>query len=420
MKPYFILILMCLALQAVEAKPLNINVKAESAILINADSGAILYEKKSHAPQYPASLTKIATALYTLKNQGAHLNKKVLAEHDAIATVSEEEMKRTNYSMPAYWLIPGASHIGIKKGEELSLKDLLYGMMVASGGDASNVIAQYMGGTIPVFMEELNRYLKEIGCMETSFKNPHGLHHPAHKTTAWDMARMTQEAMKDPAFCEIVKTVTYTRPDTNKQKATTLLQTNKLLRKGKYFYPKAIGVKTGFTTPAQNCVVAAAKEGDRRLIAVLMKSDERDAMFADAIKLFNAAFAEKKQQKILIKEGPMKASLMLKGAQKAVPSYVKEDVVLEYYPSEEVTVKCTLHWEDIALPVVQDQLVGMLSFKDAEGKEIKQEPLFAAESVDYSLWQRMMNVLQGSAFWKYLAGGAAFLVFLLLLLKIAV
>lgn len=388
---------------------MNIDIHADSVILMNAETGAVLYEKNGRKEQYPASLTKIATAIYTLNLRGNKLDKVLVAEHEAVASVSEEEMKRSNYTLPSYWLTRGTSHIGIKKGEELTLKDLLYGMMVASGGDASNMIALYMGGTIPVFMDELNDYLKEIGCQGTYLKNPHGLHHPNHVTTAYDMAILTKEALKHPTFREIVQTVRYQRPETNKQKPTTLIQTNRLLRKGKFYYSKAIGVKTGYTSLAKNNLVAVAQDGGRTLIAVLMHCDDREKMFLDAKRLFNEAFKEKKQSRKVFAAGQQKMKLCIKGASKNIQTYLKDDVVFQYYPSEEPTLKCLLKWDDLCLPVEKDQKVGMLVFENEKGEMLHLEPLFAADEVNYHLFHRIRQQISGRKILKFFGACLAIL-----------
>lgn len=388
---------------------LELDVHADSVILMNADTGVVLYEKNAKKELYPASLTKIATAIYTLNLRGNKLDKVLVAEHEAIASVTDEEMKRSNYTLPAYWLTRGVSHIGIKKGEELSLKDLLYGMMVASAGDASNVIAQYMGGTIPVFMDELNTYLQDIGCTSTYFKNPHGLHHPDHISTAYDMAVLTREAMKHPAFLDIVQTVRYQRPETNKQKPTTLIQTNRLLRKGKYYYSKAIGVKTGYTTPAKNNIVAAAKDGDRTLIAVLMNCDDREKMFLDAKRLFQEAFKEKPQSRKVFAAGPQKMKLSVKKASGSVQTYLKNDVVFKYYPSEEPQIKCLLKWDELCLPIEKDQKVGVLAFENEKGEVLHLEPLFAKEDVGYHFFLRLKDKISGRKILKFFGACLAIL-----------
>ncbi len=123
--------------------------------------------------------------------------------------------------------------MGLKKGEVMSLRHLLYGAMLVSANDAANVIAKYVGGSVSEFMDELNGYLHSLGAEDTHFMNPHGLFHPEHQTTASDMALIASEAMRDPMFRKIVSTVHHTRPKTNKQEPTTMLQSNKLLKKGK-------------------------------------------------------------------------------------------------------------------------------------------------------------------------------------------
>lgn len=394
---YLFILLLTFYSSMLQAEPLPLSVNAEAAILMNADTGAILYEKNAHALYYPASITKIATAIYALQKKGDTLDTKIVAEQDAIGSVTEEVKRRSNYSTPSYVLVSGGSHIGIKKGEVLTLRDLLYGMMVASGNDASNVIALHVGGSIPQFMQELNVYLNQIGCLSTTFQNPHGLHHPKHQTTAYDMAILTKEALKNPQFREIVSTVRYTRPKTNKQEASTLVQSNRLLRSGKSYYPKAIGVKTGHLAIAGNTFVGAAKDGDRTLIAVLLKVEDRKDMFTDAIKMFETAFNQPKIQRTLLKSGPQKFTMQIPGAKQPLTTYLNENVTLEYYPAEEVKVKCMLSWNNnLRLPVLKDQPVGELAFQYDNGKLWRTVPLYSQEAVEPTWWHSTKNLFSGS------------------------
>jgi D-alanyl-D-alanine carboxypeptidase (penicillin-binding protein 5/6) len=262
--------------------------------------------------------------------------------------------------------------------------------MIASGGDAANVIAQNLGGTVPKFMEGLNGYLASIGCKDTYFMNPHGLHHPKHITTARDLGHMTREAMMNPTFRKIVKTTNHPRPKTNKQEATTLVQTNRLLKKGKFFYSKAIGVKTGFTTPAQSCLVAAAKHDDRTLIAVVLKNPERDVMFTEVKGMFEKAFQESKVLKILIREGPQKHTLKLKGANDVVKTYVEEAATISYYPSEEPKLKSYLTWDDLELPIKKGSRVGEIALKDEQGHVVKRTILYSQDDVTKTFMAKML------------------------------
>lgn len=366
------------------AAQLSIDVQAHSAILINAETGAILYEKNAYEPLHPASITKIATALYALTVAENRLDTLIEADHDAIASLSQEAKRQANYTMPAWWLEPGGTHIGIKKGEQLTLRDLLYGTMLASANDAANVVAKYVGGTIPQFITELNTFMRSLGMKQTVFVNPHGLHHPNHKTTAYDMSLLAQAALKNPTFCTIVATTRYTRPKTNKQEPSVLIQGNELVRTGKrFYYPKAIGIKTGYISSAQNTLVAAAREKDRTLVAVLLKNKERPKMFSDAVKMFEMAFNQPKVRRQLIVAGPQPYEFKIAGARRVITTYASRDLSIEYYPAEEPQLRCFLLWNELALPVAQDQPVGELRFFDGE-KLAYSEQLFARETLTAS------------------------------------
>ncbi|MGK5595235.1 MAG: D-alanyl-D-alanine carboxypeptidase family protein [Parachlamydiaceae bacterium] len=371
------------------AEPLVVSVKAQSAILINAQTKAILYEKNARSKQFPASITKVATAAYALRLKTNHLDALVRAEQESVVSISEDAKRRANYTHPPHWIEIGSSHIGIKKGEQLSFRDLLYGMLIATANDASNVIAQYSAGSIPKFMEGLNQYIQQLGCKDTFFLNPHGLHHPRHQTTAYDMAIITIEALKNPVIREIVKTVRYTRPKTNKQEATVMLQTNRLLRSGDFYYRKAIGVKTGKTTQANNTFIAAAQGEDRTLIAVLLNVKDRDDIFKDAIRLFDAAFNQTKVERNLVRAGRQKYTLQLDGANKPIKTYSTESAAVTYYPAEEPKIKAYLRWEKRELPVKKGERVGELILSDDLGTEIKSLALYSEENVYGSLLYRM-------------------------------
>ncbi len=360
---------------------LALNVSAESALLMNADTGAILYQKKPRLKLYPASITKIATCLYVLKTKGDCLDEEWVADQECVGSVTEEAKQRSKYKLPSHWLVTDSSHIGIKRGEKMKVSDLLNGMMVASGDDASNVLARGVGGTIPEFMTRLNGYLVEIGCKDTNFNNPHGLHHPEHVTTAYDMAVIAKEALKDERFRKIVATVRCARPKTNMQEASTLLQTNKLLRKGELYYPKAIGVKTGWHSKAGNTFVAAAEDGERTLIAVLMNVKERRDLFLEAIKLFDAAFKQPKIQKVLVSKGPQKFEFKPKGSDQVVKTYAEKDFSLAFYPAEEPKIRAYVTWNALQPPIKRGEAVGALIFKDDQEKQIGEIILLAQEDL---------------------------------------
>lgn len=377
------------------AEPLALSVKAEAAILMNAESGAILYAKNPHDLHYPASITKIATALYVLEQAGGSLDEQIEVDADCIGVVTEEAIRRSRYTLPPYLLIPDASNIGLKKGEKLSLRDLLYGMMLSSGDDAANVLAKHVGGTIEAFMERLNLYIQGLGLAGTRFVNPHGLHHPDQKTTAYEMAMLTRAALKNPDFLKIASTVRHPRPKTAKQAASTFLQTNRLLRPGPYFYDKAIGVKTGYYSLAGSTFVAAAVQGERTLIAVLLKVKDRKDIFLDAKMMFEAAFSQPKVRRLYFKGGPQEFSLELPGAQGAMTTEAREDLYVEYYPAEEPKVRCLLCWlPGLALPIEKGQHVGDILLRDDEGSDMKRMPLYAAAAVLPTFYHQWLSFQQ--------------------------
>jgi len=369
---------------------LQLSVEAESAILMNAQTGKVLFEKNGYTKIYPASTTKIGTLLFALHQAQGELDRVFVAEQEAVASITPQAKKQSNYRSPAYWLESDGTHMGIKKGEKLPLCDLFNGMMLVSANDAANVIAMGFGGSIPKYVEELNAYLKSIGCQQTHFMNPHGLHHPDHQTTAYDLALMTKKGLEDPLFRKIVSTVRCTCPQSNLEEERTFVQFNLLLRQGMHHYPHAIGVKTGTTQAAGKNLVAAANVGGRELIAVAMGyRGQRSELYTDAIKMFEAGFNEPKMKRLLLPEGEQNISVKVKGAKGKVQTYLAEDLFYEFFPSEEVSVKVMASWQIPPLPFVRGTPIGKLRIVDQEGNIIKETALLAWQDVNPTIWHRL-------------------------------
>ena len=396
------------------AEPLKFEIKGEAAIMMNAETGAILFDYQSHTLQYPASVTKVATALYALKLTSQDVDMLITAEQESLGTITQEAKCKSNYKFPPYWLEPDGMHIGIKKGEILSLRALLGGMLIPSGNDAANVIAQALGPTIPTFMMGMNAYLKELGCQKTFFRNPHGLHDPQHQTTAYDLAVITREPLKYPIFCEIVLQSRFLRPKTNKQSAVTLLQTNRLLRPGKFLYSKAIGIKTGWHGRARKTFIAAARSDGRTLIVVLLGYKNSNTVFEDAIQLFEMAFNQPKVQRLFLKPGVQTFTLDLPKANGPLRTYLREPLSLEYYLAEDPQAKCLLYWQASSLPIVKDQQVGELHLIAANGEILKRAPLLALEKVKLA-WPHNWFAHLVSPHWLFIAMGACLFIIVLFL-----
>lgn len=231
------------------------NVFSESAILMDASSGLILYGKNIHKKHYPASITKIMTTLLAIENSS--LNEIVTFSKNAIFGIERN-----------------SSHIGIDVDEELTMEQSLYGIMLESANEVSYGVAEHISGDLSSFANLMNKKAKELGCKNTNFVNANGLHDDNHYTTSYDMALIAKAAINNKAFRKITGTISYTIPPTNIQEETRYLNNHhKMLKHTKYHYDGCIGGKTGYTTKSKNTLVTFAKRGDLELICVIMHSD---------------------------------------------------------------------------------------------------------------------------------------------------
>lgn len=375
---------------------LDVEVESEVALLINVDQQKVLYEKNADQIILPASTTKIATALYALKEVGEDLDVVITADQDCIGSITPDMQRTMNYNHPPYWQVIGGTHMEIHRGDQLSLEELLYGMLLVSANDASNVIAKYVSGGILHFMSELNDYLEELGCQQTRFKNPHGLHYPGHKTTARDLSIIASEALKYPMFRKVVKT----------QKRGSLKNSNLLIQEGSsYYYPHAIGLKTGFHSAGENCLVAAAEIDGRTLLLVLAKCSDKLERFVDAKKLFEAAFSETLVEEQYLEEGIQQFKYKLDQIKKPLKTYLEEPVTLSYYPSEKPKVKGTIHWHPPAFPIQKGDSVADLQLKDESGRLLKEVSLLS--------YHKIKAPSTGKAWKLFLVIGAVFIIILI-------
>ncbi len=370
-----ILFLLCISTPLL-AKPLEMDIHSPSAILMNADTGAILFEKHAHLPLSPASTTKIGVVLYILE-QGIDSNR--------VMTVSRESLKAKpttgKGSIAPWWHEPEGTMMGLKLGEMLSLESLLHGLMLVSGNDAANVIAENIGGSIPLFVEKVNEYLAKIGCKNTQFRNPHGLTDPEHWTTAYDLAVMTSRALKLPKFRKLVSTLTYNQPETNKQRPREIKLTNPMLKpKSRHYYSKAIGGKTGYTAAAKQTLVMAAEHEGRTLVAVLLGCEVKGGRFEDAKRLFEVAFAEKKMVRRLM--GPENIfTKEVPGSKRSLKASLVTPLSISFFPSEEPSCKAVLHWKFDQLPIRKGQKVGEVHILGEKERLLEKGDLIALEEV---------------------------------------
>ena len=251
---------------------------ARSVILIEEDSGEVIFEKNPDAVMYPASTTKIMTVLLGC----------MFGNMDEVITVDED----------AYWDIDlvndKPSLIGLQVGETILFQDLLYATTLRSGNEGANVIAKAVSGDIASFVDLMNETAEIFGCTNTHFANPHGLHSDQHYTTARDMAIIARQAMQNITFREIVNTTTFSLPRSNMTRAKTLTTNNSFINPGEKndsYYTYATGIKTGFTTPAGYCYVGSATRDGINLISVVFYSGDK-RRFMDTKKLMEYGFSQ--------------------------------------------------------------------------------------------------------------------------------
>ena len=254
-----------------------------ACILIESSTGKIIYEKNAYEKLYPASTTKIMTAILTLEN----------CELTDVATASYNSV----YSIPA-----GYTNANIQVGEELTIDQLLHVLLIPSANDAAVVLAEHIAGSVDNFANMMNEKAKELGCLNTHFVNPNGIHNEEHFSTAYDLSLMARYAMQNSIFRNIVSSTHYTLPATNKySKADRVFNTtNELLREDNrdrvdnYYYPYANGIKTGYTDPAKNCLVSSAKRDGLEFIAVVLGAERTpnglNARAIDSKNMFEYAF----------------------------------------------------------------------------------------------------------------------------------
>ncbi len=288
------------AYNANDAKAVDIDISASSAVMLEAATGRVLYEKNAHEKMPMASTTKIMTAIVALEY--GDVNDTVVVSQNASG-------------------IEGSS-IWLSVGEKMSLSDMLFGLMLASGNDAAVAIAEHVGGSVENFVAMMNKKAQEIGAYNTHFANPNGLPADDHYTTAYDLALISAYAMQNDYFCEIVKTQYKTLPWEGHEWNRVVKNKNKIL----WSYEGGNGVKTGYTKEAGKCLSAAAMRDNMQLVTVVLNAPD---MFNDCIKIMNYGF-EEYENKLIMQSGEYVGDVKVEeGMEDSLPLYTDEDI---YYP----------------------------------------------------------------------------------------
>lgn len=335
---------------------------AESAILIEAETGAVISEKNADERRAMASTTKIMTAILTI--EAGDLDKE--------------------FTVDSYAIMVEGTSMGLQEGDRVSRRDLLYGILLPSGNDAANAAAVSVGGSIPAFVKMMNEKAQALGLSNTHFVTPSGLDADGHYTTARDLAALAAYAMKNETFREIVSSKSKKLEFGNPPYPRTLYNSNKMLSN----YEGAIGIKTGFTDNARRCLVSAAERNGVTLIAVTLNAPDD---WNDHTKMLDYGFSVVKNYPL---ETGCTAKTAVAGSGKSVGVFA-ESSELSLTPENRQKLE-----RRVVLPrmvyggVKQGQKLGELQFL-LGGKVVKTVPLLARETVEVkselSLWQKILS-----------------------------
>ena len=334
-------------------------VAAKGAILYELNTDTVLLEQDADARLYPASTTKLMTALVAME----------YGNPEDIITVPAE-------AVDGLFELGSASYL--LAGEEISFMDLMEYMLIASGNDAANAMAIHISGSISAFADLMNNRAQELGCTNTHFVNPHGLHDEEHYTSARDLLRIAKAAMENPTIAEIVAKDEVVLPITNKHPQTTTKYTTNYLISRKstreYYYEGAIGIKTGTTTPAGLCLVAACVKGDYTYYTVVLGAEKGENgernQFIETAKLFDYGAENFSQQVMLSSSEPIaEVPVRLSNEKDSVVVTPSENITAmlpNAFETSDLIMKYTVE-ESVAAPVQAGDVLGKLTVS-YEGK----------------------------------------------------
>ena len=345
----------------VNAEGDSLNLKSESAILMDAESGKILYEKNIDEQLPMASMTKIMSMLLIMESI-----------EDGTLTYEDKVLISENASGM------GGSQVFLQAGEEYSVNDLLKCISIASANDAVVAMAEKISGSVDAFVELMNKRASELGLKNTHFANPHGLDNEQHYSTAYDMALMAKELLKHEDILKYTSIYEdyLTKPDGSQ---IWLVNTNRLVR----FYDGVDGLKTGYTTEAGYCLTATAKKNDLRLISVVMKSPSAEARSSDTSTLLSYGFNSFKSNVIYSKEDSLGKIKIEKGKIKEIDVYLKEDATEILSVTEKpADYTFNIKVDKIIAPIKAGTVVGTAEIIDNNGNIINEVEIIVKENIE--------------------------------------
>ena len=329
----------------------NLKIYSDAVILIENQTGKTLYEKNSEQKMYPASTTKILTAILSIEK--GNLNDKVTVSKTAIA-----QMK------------PGYTSAYLSEGEIISVEDLLKVLLINSANDASNVLAEYISGSIDSFVTLMNEKSKELGCTNTHFVTTNGLHDDNHYTTAKDLAIIARYCMQNETFRKIVSMKKCVIPATNKSEERIYKNTNDLINPTSgYYYPSCIGIKTGFTSEAKNCLISACSKNGLQVIAVVLGAsiteNHKSARYVDSKTLYDYTYSNYSIQNIA-KASSVIETIEVKNATdetKSLDLKLEKDLNVLVNNKDKENIKTEIVLKDnISAPIATNSVVGNITY----------------------------------------------------------
>ena len=344
----------------IRAEELNLAENAKSAVLLEASTGEILFEKNSHEKLHPASMTKMMTMLLIIES----IEKGVIDWKDEVL-VSENASGM------------GGSQILLETNEVMSVEDMFKGLAVASGNDAAVALAEKIAGSEAGFVDMMNRRAKELGLADTNFKNCHGLDAANHYSSAYDMAMIGKELVKHEKVLEFTSIYEdYLREGTDRK--FWLVNTNKLVR----FYPGVDGLKTGYTSEAGYCLTATAKKNNMRLIAVAMGEPDSKMRNKEITEMLDYAFAQYEVEYLLSTDSQLGTALVEKGVSKYVTLVPTEQVTLLHKKIEKKkTATYDMKINALSAPLKKGDIVGTLYIKE-DDTVTREIPITIEKDVD--------------------------------------
>jgi serine-type D-Ala-D-Ala carboxypeptidase (penicillin-binding protein 5/6) len=353
------------AVYAEETSGINLADDARSAILIERDTGTVLYDKNSTEKLPPASMTKIMTML-------------LIMEAIESGKIKENEKVRTS----EYAASMGGSQVFLEPGEEMTAEEMLRAIAIGSANDASVAMAERIAGSEEAFVEMMNNKVKDLGLKNTLFQNTTGLPADNHYSTAHDMAIIAKELLKYEQITKFTGTYeSYLRENTDKK--FWLVNTNKLVR----FYPGVDGLKTGYTSEAKYCLTATAEKNNMRVIAVVFGAPTSKARNAQVTKMLDYAFSQYETHPMYERNVSIEKAKVSKGDKKKIEAVTSEPISLltkKGESVEEVKQEIILN-EDIKAPLKKGDKIGQLKLVK-DGKTIVQSPLVASDDVKEASW----------------------------------